>query len=96
MPLLTAIYEMYNMYDMGESLQLITCMTNEVVIFYRNILLHTSDKLNLHSMYLPTCMHCTLSLSTWCMSMHVSCIINRKPCPMSGHYTGLIKLQRLL
>lgn len=50
------------MYDMGESLQLITCMTNEVVIFYRNILLHTSDKLNLHSMYLPTCMHCTLSL----------------------------------
>ena len=85
---------MYNMYDMGESLQLITCMTNEVVIFYRNILLHTSDKLNLHSMYLPTCMYCTPS--TQCMSMHVSCIITRKPCSMSSHYTALIKLQHLL
>ena len=64
------------MYDMGESLQLITCMTNEVVIFYRNILLHTSDKLNLHSMYLPTCMYCTPS--TQCMPIVYACQLYHK------------------
>ena len=49
------------MYDMGESLQLITCMTKWSRHFLPYILLHTSDKLNLHS-YVPTYMYVLYSL----------------------------------